>query len=57
MLDINLLGETTIRLDAKPISHFRSQTEIALVVYLAHSGQIHSREALADLLWDASTTG
>jgi DNA-binding SARP family transcriptional activator/predicted ATPase/Tfp pilus assembly protein PilF len=57
MLDVILLGETAIRLHGKPISRFRSQTEIALVAYLAHSGQAHSREALADLLWDASTTG
>jgi DNA-binding SARP family transcriptional activator/predicted ATPase len=57
MLDVNLLGEITIRLDNKPISRFRSQTEIALLAYLAHSGQIHSREALADLLWDAGSTG
>jgi DNA-binding SARP family transcriptional activator/predicted ATPase/Tfp pilus assembly protein PilF len=56
MLDVNLLGETNICLDAEPISGFRSQTEIALLAYLAHSGQAHNREALADLLWDANTT-
>ena len=56
MLDVNLLGETTIRLDGDPISRFRSQAEIALLAYLAHSGQTHNREALADLLWDAGTT-
>ncbi len=55
MLEINLLGEISIHLDGDSINRFRSQTEIALLAYLAHSGQIHNREALADLLWDAST--
>ena len=57
MLDVTLLGEITFRLEGKSISHFRSQTELALLAYLAHSGQALNREALADLLWDASTTG
>ena len=57
MLDVNLLGEISIYLDDKPINRFRSQTEIALLAYLAHSGQAHNREALADLLWDSSSTG
>ena len=56
MLEVNLLGEITIRLDGDPISRFRSQTEIALLAYLAHSGQAHNRESLADLLWDAEST-
>ena len=56
MLEVNLLGEITIRLDGVAISRFRSQTEIALLAYLAHYGQVHNREALADLLWDADST-
>ena len=45
MLDVILLGKTTIRLGGEPpISRFRSQTEIALLAYLAHSGQAHNRE-------------
>ncbi len=56
MLEVTLLGEINIRLDGDPFNRFRSQTEIALLAYLAHSGQAHNREALADLLWDASTT-
>jgi DNA-binding SARP family transcriptional activator len=57
MLEVTLLGGATIRLDEIPINRFRSQTEISLLAYLAHSGQPHNREALADLLWDAGTTG
>ena len=56
MLEIFLLGEIVIRLDGEPVTHFRSQKEIALLVYLAHTGQTHGREALADLLWEARST-
>lgn len=56
MLEIALLGEITIRSHGTPITQFRSQKEIALLAYLAHTGQAHSREALADLLWEARST-
>ncbi|MFZ0544665.1 MAG: tetratricopeptide repeat protein [Candidatus Promineifilaceae bacterium] len=56
MLEISLLGEVTIQSHGKSITRFRSQKEIALLAYLAHSGQTHSREALADLLWEARST-
>ncbi len=56
MLDISLFGGVTIRLDGQPINNFRSQTEITLLAYLAHSGQPHNREELADLLWDTEST-
>jgi DNA-binding SARP family transcriptional activator len=56
MLEISLLGEIMIRLNGTPITQFRSQKEIALLTYLAHSGQTHNREALADLLWEARST-
>jgi DNA-binding SARP family transcriptional activator/predicted ATPase/Tfp pilus assembly protein PilF len=56
MLEISLLGEIIIRLDGEPITRFRSQKEIALLAYLAHTGQTHGREALADLLWEARST-
>ncbi|MDX1418038.1 MAG: hypothetical protein R3293_27800, partial [Candidatus Promineifilaceae bacterium] len=56
MLQVSLLGEITIRSHGKPITRFRSQTEIALLAYLVHSGQAHGRETLADLLWDADST-
>ena len=57
MLEVNLLGEISIHLDGDAISRFRSQTEIALLAYLAHNGQVHNREVLADLLWDTDSTG
>lgn len=56
MLEICLLGGITIRLNGELITQFRSQTEIALLAYLAHSGKTHNREALADLLWEARST-
>jgi len=56
MLEVSLLGKIIIRLHGKPITRFRSQKEIALLAYLAHSGQTHNREALADLLWEARST-
>jgi len=57
MLDVILLGKITIHLHTKPLTRFRSQKEIALLAYLAHSGHAHNREVLADLLWEASSTG
>jgi len=56
VLDVNLLGGINIHLDGEAISRFRSQTELALLAYLAHNGQVHNRETLADLLWDADST-
>lgn len=56
MLEISLLSEVALRLQGQPLTHFRSQKELALLVYLAHTGRPHSREALADLLWDARST-
>ena len=37
-------------------SAFAVKRKPALLIYLAHTGQTHSREALADLLWDARTS-
>jgi DNA-binding SARP family transcriptional activator len=56
MLEVTLLGGVTVRLDGQPINRFRSQTEIALLAYLAHSGQPQNRETLADLFWDTDST-
>ncbi|MBK7916738.1 MAG: hypothetical protein IPJ94_10860 [Chloroflexi bacterium] len=50
------MGEIKIRLHGTPVIQIRSQKEIALLAYLAHSGQTHNREALADLLWEARST-
>lgn len=56
MLKITLLGEIVILLDGEPCTHIRGQKEIALLAYLAHTGETHGREALADLLWEARST-
>ncbi len=56
MLSLTLFGTIAITRDGKSVDAFRSQTEMALLVYLAHTGQTHSREAVADLLWEARTT-
>ena len=56
MLKMMLLGQVVIQRDGKPAERFRSQTEIALLVYLGHSGQTHGREALAEILWPGRTT-
>ncbi len=56
MLEISLLSETLFRLPGQPILRFTTQKESALLAYLAHSGRTHNREALADLLWEASST-
>ncbi len=57
MISLTLFGTIAVSRDGEPIAAFRSQTEMALLVYLAHTGQTHSREAVADLLWEARTTG
>ncbi len=56
MLEISLLGEIVFRLHGEPPTYFSSQKEIALLAYLAHTGQTHNREALAGFLWEARST-
>ena len=56
MLEMTLLGQAMITRDNIPLRSFRSQKEAALLIYLAHTGQIHRRETMADLLWEASST-
>jgi DNA-binding SARP family transcriptional activator/predicted ATPase/Tfp pilus assembly protein PilF len=56
MLSLTLLGPLAVTRDGEPVDGFRSQTEIALLAYLAHTGQVQTRETMADLLWDASST-
>ena len=56
MLEITLFGNVTVHMHGQLINGFRSQKELALLAYLAHTGQTHSREALADLLWEARST-
>ncbi len=56
MLSFALLGQVTLHKDGLPLDQFRSQKELALLVYLAHTGQIHPRDAVANLLWDDRST-
>lgn len=56
MLEISLLGEIIIQSPGKPVIHIGSQKELALLAYLAHTGQTANRETLADLLWEARST-
>ncbi|MBV7334171.1 hypothetical protein KFU94_39250 [Chloroflexi bacterium TSY] len=49
-LHLNLLGTIQIQLNEKPVS-LRRAKEQALLVYLAVTGQPHSRDLLVDLLW------
>ena len=56
-LDIALLGSPMIRLDQIPIKGIAYSRGIALLYYLATSGQEHSRDSLAGLLWPESTDG
>jgi len=56
MLSFQLLGSVSLFKDEQPLSQFRSQKEAALLIYLAQTGQSHSRDFIADLLWDDRTT-
>jgi DNA-binding SARP family transcriptional activator len=56
MLKLNLLGRSELITEDDLPLRFRSQTEKALLIYLAHGGLTHGRAPLADLLWDARTT-
>lgn len=51
-LKIRLLGQVSIWRGQELVTDFVTRKEIALLVYLACTGKEHSREALADLLWD-----
>jgi WD40 repeat protein/serine/threonine protein kinase len=50
-LCITLLGSPVITLGGEPVKGFISSKSQALVYYLAATGQIHSRDVLAGLLW------
>ncbi|MCB8925823.1 MAG: tetratricopeptide repeat protein [Ardenticatenaceae bacterium] len=55
MLSFTLLGQTVLLKNGVPLTTFRSQKEVALLAYLAHSGNEHSRRALATMLWENSS--
>ncbi len=50
-LEITLFGNPAIRKQGQPITGFISNKVPALVYYLATTGQTHSRNTLAGLLW------
>jgi WD40 repeat protein/DNA-binding SARP family transcriptional activator len=54
-LDITLLGEVVVQRDNERIDTFRTRKSLALLAYLVRTGREHSRDVLADLLWDNST--
>lgn len=51
-LVINLFGGLELILDGKPLTALASKKTEALVVFLAVCRQKHSRDFLADMLWD-----
>lgn len=53
---LNLFGGVTLLRNGALVSQLTSRKALALFVYLACTRQIHSREKLADLLWDATST-
>jgi DNA-binding SARP family transcriptional activator len=51
-LELTTLGGLTLRYDGAPLTGLASSKAEALLVYLARTKRPHSREVLADLLWD-----
>lgn len=54
-LEIFTLGKLQIRRDGRILADFPTRKVEALLVYLACTGRSHSREQLAELLWDDRT--
>jgi WD40 repeat protein/DNA-binding SARP family transcriptional activator len=50
-LTLELFGSPQIRLDGHPITHLISRKAQALLIYIAVTGKLHSREMLAELFW------
>ncbi|MEZ4735880.1 MAG: hypothetical protein R3E79_52995 [Caldilineaceae bacterium] len=55
-LTLNLFGGVNLWHDGVALATPKSRKGLALFLYLACSGRAHTREALADLLWDAAST-
>jgi tetratricopeptide (TPR) repeat protein len=51
-----LLGHLDIKIDGEPSELLKSPKGCALVAYLMLTGKAHTREAIADLLWEVSST-
>jgi len=56
MLSFSLLGQGVLSKSGSPVSQFRSQKELALLIYLAQTGKAHQRDFIAELLWDSRST-
>lgn len=50
-LTLHLLGTPQIALDGKRVSGFVTRKAQALLIYLAHTGTVHTRDRLAGLFW------
>ncbi|MCE7982082.1 MAG: hypothetical protein DYG89_12880 [Caldilinea sp. CFX5] len=55
-LRLHLLGAPQIERDDRPV-HFERRRALALGIYLAVTGQIHSRDALTALFWPEASQG
>jgi predicted ATPase/DNA-binding SARP family transcriptional activator len=55
MLSIRTLGNLSVSVDGAPVSVAATRKTIALLVYLACAGVAHSREHLAEFLWEEQT--
>ena len=55
-LQFNLLGSLSIETDGVPSELLKSSKGCALFAYLIVTGQSHTREFLADLFWEATST-
>jgi len=56
LLEITTLGGLEIRKNGQPLRGLASRKAEALLAYLAAEDKAHSREVLADILWDDRTT-
>jgi predicted ATPase/DNA-binding SARP family transcriptional activator len=50
-LELAVLGRPEVRLDRQPLNDQLPGKQLALLVYLAATGQPHTRQRLAELLW------
>ena len=51
-LELILLGESTIKLNDKPVTELPSRKAEAMLIYLVCTQRPYSRELLADFFWD-----
>ena len=56
MLVFRLLGQVELLSNGERLGGFRSQKEVALLIYIAHTGLLHRRDSIAELLWDSHSS-